>query len=95
MKGCYQCKKIKHYWKNKQRLLKPLFISNRYFKNISVNFITSLSICKKNDKRYQHIIIIIDKLNKKKIYNIEFAKNENNSLSVYRINITKKNILYR
>ena len=68
VKNCHQCRKIKTYWKNKQKLLKSLFISNRCFQDISINFITSLSICKRHDKNYEHIMIIVDKLFKKKKY---------------------------
>ena len=68
VKNCHQCKKIKTYRKNKQKLLKSLFISNRYFQNISINFITFLSICKRNDKNYEHIMIIMNRFFKKKIF---------------------------
>ena len=68
VKSYHQCRKIKTYRKNKQKLLKSLSISNRYFQNISINFITLLSICKRHDKNYEHIMIIVDKLFKKKKY---------------------------
>ena len=66
VKKCHHCKKTKHYRENKQKLLKSLFISKRYFQNISMNFITSLSKCLRNDKTYQHIMMIMNKLFKKK-----------------------------
>ena len=68
VKNCHQCRKIKAYREDKQKLLKSLFISNRYFQNISIDFITLLSICKRHDKNYEHIMIIVDKLFKKKKY---------------------------
>ena len=60
VKICHHCRRIKVYKNVKQKLLKSLFISNRYFKKIIVDFITFLFICKRNDKNYQHIIIVID-----------------------------------
>ena len=68
VKSYHQCKKIKTYRENKQELLKSLFISNRHFQDISINFITFLSICKRNDKSYEHIMIIVNRLFKKKKY---------------------------
>ena len=66
IKACHHCRRTKAYRKAKQELLKPLPISNRYFKKIKVNFITSLLICKRFDRKYQHIIMIIDRLSKTK-----------------------------
>ena len=68
VKNCHQCKKIKTYRKNKQKLLKSLSISNRYFQDISIDFITFLSICKRNDRNYEHIMIIVNRFFKKKKY---------------------------
>ena len=68
VKNCHQCRRIKTYREDKQELLKSLSISKRYFQNISMNFITSLSICKRHDRNYQHIMIIVDRLSKKKKY---------------------------
>ena len=61
LKFCYFCRRNKVYRKIKQKLFKSLFISNRYFKNIIVNFIIFLFICTRNKKHYKHIIIIIDR----------------------------------
>ena len=62
VKTCHHCRRIKVYKNVKQELLKSLPISDRYFKEIIVDFIISLPICKRNDKNYQHIIIVIDRL---------------------------------
>ena len=66
VKNCHHCKRTKHYREDKQELLKLLFISKRYFIDISIDFITSLSICERNDRRYQHIMMIMNRLSKKK-----------------------------
>ena len=66
VKSCIQCKRIKTYRQNKQDLLKSLSIFERYFQNISVDFITSLFTCIRYDKVYKHIMIVIDRLSKKK-----------------------------
>ena len=66
VKTCHSCKRTKVYREAKQELLKPLLISDRYFKEITVDFITSLLICVRNGKNYQHIIIVIDRLFKTK-----------------------------
>ena len=59
-------KKIKIYKNEKQKLLKSMFIFDKYFQNIKINFIISLSKCKQYNRRFRHIMIIIDKLSKKK-----------------------------
>ena len=66
IKNCLQCKRIKAYRQNKQDLLKFLSISERYFQNIFVDFITFLSTCTRHDRAYKHIMIVIDRLSKKK-----------------------------
>ena len=76
--------------KKKQKLLKLLSILNRYFQYISINFITLLFKYKRNNKIYQHIIITINRLFKKNIYNIKFTKNKCNNSNFHKINIKKK-----
>ena len=66
VKSCTQCKRIKTYRQDKQDLLKSLSILERYFQNISVDFITSLFTCTRYDRVYKHIMIVIDRLSKKK-----------------------------
>ena len=66
VKVCYICRRIKVFREDKYELLKSLLISNRYWQSISCDFIISLSICKLNDRLFQHIIMIIDRLSKKK-----------------------------
>ena len=66
VKGCHTCKRTKHYREGKQGLLKPLPIPERYFQDISVDFITPLPKCMRNGKAYKHIMVIVDRLSKKK-----------------------------
>lgn len=66
VKGCHHCKRIKHYRKGKQGFLKPLPIPDRYFQDISVDFITPLPIYKRHGRKYQHIMIVVNRLSKKK-----------------------------
>ena len=61
LKFCYFCRRNKAYREIKHKLFKLLFISDRYFKKIIVNFIIFLFTCTRNDKHYKHIIIIIDR----------------------------------
>ena len=66
IKTCHVCKKIKHYRDAKQKLLNSLSISKNYFQNISIDFITFLSIYKYYKLNYEHIIIVINILLKKR-----------------------------
>ena len=59
IKTCLHCKRTKYYRDEKQNLLKSLLILERYFQDIFLDFITSLSICRRNDRNYQHIMITI------------------------------------
>ena len=68
IKACLHCKRTKHYKNEKQNLLKFLLILERYFQNIFIDFIISLFICRRNDRDYEHIMITICKLFKKKRY---------------------------
>ena len=75
-------------------LFKFLSISKRYFQNISINFIILLSICKRHEKNYEHIIIVVNKSSKKKIYRIKFIRNKRDYIDFYQINITRKKLFY-
>ena len=70
LKFCYFCRRNKIYCEIKHKLLKSLFIFDRYFKKIIVNFITFLFTCTRNNKYYKHIMIIIDQLFKIKKFAI-------------------------
>ena len=66
VKICYICHRIKIFREVKHDLLKSLLISNRYWQNISCDFIVKLLICKRYNRLFEHIMIIVDKLFKKK-----------------------------
>ena len=66
IKVCHACKRTKIYRDDKHELLKFLSISKRYFQNISMNFIISLLVCKRYHKTYEHIMIVVNKLFKKR-----------------------------
>ena len=66
IKTCLHCKRTKHYKNKKQNLFKSLLILERYFQNIFIDFIISLFIHRRNDRDYEHIMITMCKLFKKK-----------------------------
>lgn len=66
VQNCHVCKRSKSYREGKQGLLKPLPVPDRYWEDISIDFITSLPICKRYNWHYQHIMVVVDRLTKKK-----------------------------
>ena len=66
VKSCHACKRSKSYREGKQGLLKPLPIPDRYWQDISVDFITPLPVCSRFGRRFEHIMVIVDRLSKKK-----------------------------
>ena len=68
IKTCHACKRIKHYRDAKQELFNSLSISKNYFQNISIDFIIFLLICKRHELNYEHIMIVVNKLFKKKSF---------------------------
>ncbi len=66
VKSCHACKRSKSYREGKQGLLKPLLIPDRYWQDISVDFITPLPICNRYGRKYEHIMVVVDRLSKKK-----------------------------
>lgn len=66
VKNCHICKRSKSYREGKQGLLKPLPIPERYFQDISIDFITPLPLCTRYGRLYQHIMVVIDRLSKKR-----------------------------
>ena len=66
IKNCHIYKKSKIYRKNKQNFFKLLSIPKRYWQNISINFIILLSVCSRFDRKFEYIIIIMNRLSKKK-----------------------------
>ena len=66
VKSCHACKRSKSYKEGKQGLLKPLPIPDRYWQDISVDFITPLPVCTRFGRKFQHIMVVVDRLSKKK-----------------------------
>ena len=66
VKACHSCKRIKAYREGKHGLLKSLPIPKRYWQDISVDFITPLLACVRNGRRFRHVMVVVDKLFKKR-----------------------------
>lgn len=66
VKSCHVCKRSKTYREGKQGLLKPLPIPDRYWQDISIDFITPLPTCLRYGRSYQNIMVVVDRLSKKK-----------------------------
>lgn len=66
VKACHPCKRTKAYREGKHGLLKPLPIPERYWQDISVDFITPLPLCLRNGRRFRHILVVVDRLSKKR-----------------------------
>ena len=77
VKTCIHCRRIKIYKKDKQNLLKSFFISDRYFHDIFVDFIIFLLICFRYDRKFQHIMMMMNRLfKKKKFISLDFLEVE-------------------
>jgi hypothetical protein len=66
VKSCHVCKRLKSYRNEKHGLLNSLPIPDRYWTDISVNFITGLLKCIRDGRVFEHIMIMINRLLKKK-----------------------------
>ena len=66
VKACHLCRRTKPYREAKQGLLNPLPIPERYFQDISVDFIVGLPRCLRHGRSYEHIMVVVDRLSKKK-----------------------------
>ena len=66
IRNCHTCKRTKSYRDGKHGLLKPLPVPEHYWKDISVDFITPLPICRQNGRSFQHIMVVVDRLSKKR-----------------------------
>ena len=75
IRNYYIYKRIKAYREIKAGLLKPLLIPDRYWKDIIINFIISLSKYRRYRRVYKYIIVIVDRLSKKhKFIGLDFLK---------------------
>ncbi len=68
--NCVICRRFKIYNTQKQELLISLSISQRKWLNLSLNFVEFLYVCIKRERIYKHILIIIDRVNKKRLYQL-------------------------
>lgn len=66
VRSCDIWNRSKSYREGKQGLLKPLPIPDRYWTDISLDFITPLPISLRHGRKYQHIMVVVDRLSKKK-----------------------------
>lgn len=66
VKSCYTCKRAKSSRSGKHGLLKPLPIPEKYWTDISVDFVTPLPICKQFGRSFEHIMVVVDRLSKKR-----------------------------
>ena len=62
----HACRRSKAYRQAKHGLLKSLPIPERYFQEITVDFITPLPVCICFGRSYQHIMVVVDRLSKTK-----------------------------
>lgn len=66
IRNCLACKRTKSYRDAKHGLLHPLPIPDRYWMSISMDFITALPQSIVNGRSYTDILVIVDRLSKKK-----------------------------
>ena len=68
IRSCDICKRSKSYREKKQGLLKPLPIPDRYWTDISIDFVTPLPVLPRYGRKYQQIMVVVDRLSKKKMF---------------------------
>ncbi|KAF7573021.1 hypothetical protein PtrM4_079260 [Pyrenophora tritici-repentis] len=66
VKNCLACRRSKSYRDGKHGLLHPLPIPERYWSSISMDYITHLPPCTDNGRTYTNVLVIVDRLSKKK-----------------------------
>ena len=66
VKNCHVCARAKPHKEGKHGLLNPLPIADRYWISISIDFITPLPECTFMGVTYRHIMVVVDRLSKKK-----------------------------
>ena len=64
--ACQTCRQCKPYQDGKHGLLKPLPIPEKYWTDITVDFITKLPECKRHNRKFSNIMVVVDRLSKKK-----------------------------
>ncbi|KAF7578900.1 PRP38-assoc domain containing protein [Pyrenophora tritici-repentis] len=66
VRACLTCKRSKAYREGKHGLLHPLPIPSKYWSSISIDFITHLPPCRHNGQTFTDILVVVDRLTKKK-----------------------------
>ena len=66
--NCATCRRTKAYNTKKQGLLNPLLIPQRKWMDLSLNFVVNLPQCRRQNRTFQHILVVMDRLTKQKIY---------------------------
>jgi hypothetical protein len=64
VQACNTCKRAKPFRKAKHGLLQPLPIPDRYWKDISVDFVGPLPKCTFEGVVYEYIMVVVDRLSK-------------------------------
>ena len=66
VRSCLACSYSKTFRQQKQGLLKPLPIPDRYWQDIACDFVTNLPPCRSGGRLYRHILVVVDRLSKTK-----------------------------
>lgn len=66
VRACLLCRRSKPYRDGKHGLLHPLPIPEKYWSSISMDYITHLPPCTDNGRTYTDILVMVDRLSKKK-----------------------------
>ena len=66
--NCLVCRRTKAYNTKKQGLLNPLPIPSRKWIDLSLDFVVNLPECRRRNRNFQHILVVVDRLTKERIY---------------------------
>lgn len=66
--NCSMCRRTKVYTVQKQGFLNPLLISNRKWIDLSLDFVVKLPKCRRRNRIFQHILVVVDRLIKQRLY---------------------------
>ena len=66
--NCATCRRTKAYNTKKQGLLNPLPIPNWKWLDLLLDFVVELPECRRRNRLYCHILVVVDRLTKRRIY---------------------------
>ena len=66
--NCSTCRRTKAYNTKKHSLLNPLPILSRKWMDLSLDFVVNLPECRRRNRTFQHILVVVDRLTKQRIY---------------------------